>query len=138
MEYLKPYLQVFEDYLNQNRFDQLPSSLYSPLNYNLDLGGKRVRPCLAIMAYDLYKDQLDPVLPVAYAVELFHNFSLMHDDIMDEAEMRRGELAVHKKYDRDSAILSGDFEASQHWHYDLQRKRTHSVFQPHPGKIVGP
>jgi geranylgeranyl diphosphate synthase type II len=117
MEYLKPYLQVFEDYLNQNRFDQLPSSLYSPLNYILDLGGKRVRPCLAIMAYDLYKDQLDPVLPVAYAVELFHNFSLMHDDIMDEAEMRRGELAVHKKYDRDSAILSGDLMLIKAYEY---------------------
>lgn len=117
MEYLKPYIKTFEEYLNQNAFLQEPNSLYEPLDYLLGLGGKRVRPCLAIMAYDLYKDDLDPSMPVAMAVELFHNFSLMHDDIMDEAVLRRGKATVHVKYDENAAILSGDLMLIKAYEY---------------------
>ncbi len=108
MQFLKPYLSSFEQYLATNRFNLEPKSLYEPLDYLLGLGGKRVRPCLALLSFDLYKDDIEKVLPIAMAVELFHNFSLMHDDIMDDADLRRGGQTVHVKYDENSAILSGD------------------------------
>lgn len=108
MDYLKPYLESFEAYEKKHKFCQEPYSLYEPLDYLLSIGGKRIRPCLALMSHDLYQDNLDAALPVAMAVELFHNFSLMHDDIMDEADMRRGKETVHKKFDVNTAILSGD------------------------------
>lgn len=109
MEFIKPYTDVFEDYMKVHRFgSEKPASLFEPLDYLLDLGGKRIRPAMALMACDLYRDDLDPALPVAMAVELFHNFSLMHDDIMDEADLRRGKATVHRAYDENSAILSGD------------------------------
>ena len=72
------------------------------------LGGKRLRPVLVLMAYNLFKKDFQPALPIAYAVEIFHNFSLVHDDIMDEAPLRRGQPTVHQKYDNNTGILSGD------------------------------
>ncbi len=133
MEYLKPYLQAFDNYLAKYKFNQSPQSLYEPLDYLIELGGKRVRPCLAIMAYDIYKDDLDPSLPIAMAVELFHNFSLMHDDIMDEASIRRGKETVHIKFDTNAAILSGDLMLIKAYEFleqvdDLYYKKTMQVF----------
>lgn len=83
-------------------------SLYEPIDYIFSLGGKRMRPLLALLSCQLFSDEIKPALPVAYAVEMFHNFSLVHDDIMDEAALRRGQPTVHKKYDTNTAILSGD------------------------------
>jgi len=83
-------------------------NLYDPAKYLLGIGGKRIRPSLALAGYNLYKNNFEEVLPAANAVEFFHNFSLMHDDIMDVAELRRGHPTVHKKYDLNTAILSGD------------------------------
>ncbi len=85
-----------------------PDSLYAPVRYINTLGGKHIRPILLLMAYNLWKDDLDKAMPAALAVEYFHNFSLMHDDIMDAAPLRRGNPSVHKVYGENSAILSGD------------------------------
>jgi len=98
----------FEDFLQSKKFDKNPQGLYEPLNYILALGGKRIRPALLLASYNLFRDDVQIAMPLAFATELFHNFTLMHDDIMDEADLRRGETSVHKKYDVNTAILSGD------------------------------
>ena len=85
-----------------------PSELYEPIRYILSLGGKHLRPVLVLMAADMYQFDLTQVMPQALGVELFHNFTLMHDDIMDEAPIRRGETTVHEKWNTNVAILSGD------------------------------
>ena len=82
--------QIFGEYLIRNQFSQAPQELYAPVNYILSLGGKRLRPVLLLMACNLFEDQIEEALPAAYAIEVFHNFSLVHDDIMDEAPLRRG------------------------------------------------
>ncbi len=85
-----------------------PSNLYSPVNYSLEIGGKRLRPVLLLLSYNLFSDDVKAALPAAVAIEVFHNFTLLHDDIMDKAEVRRNQPTVHKKFDENSAILSGD------------------------------
>ena len=82
--------------------------LYDPIHYLLSLGGKRIRPVLAVAACEAEAGALDAAMPAAMAVELFHNFTLMHDDIMDEAPLRRGRPTVHTKWSENAAILSGD------------------------------
>lgn len=96
--------------LAQYSFGQQPAELYEPIRYIMHLGGKRLRPLLTLLAYQLYhKDaSLEAVLEPALAVEVFHNFTLMHDDIMDQAPLRRGQPTVHKKWNENIAILSGD------------------------------
>lgn len=100
--------QQYERYLLENRFDQSPPELYEPANYILGLGGKRLRPALALLSYELFRGDVERALPVAHAVEVFHNFSLVHDDIMDQAPLRRGQPTVHHRYGVNTAILSGD------------------------------
>jgi geranylgeranyl diphosphate synthase type II len=85
-----------------------PEGLYEPLRYTLALGGKRMRPLLALMGAGLYADDVSPAIPAAMGVELFHNFTLLHDDIMDNAPLRRGKPTVHEKWNTSIAILSGD------------------------------
>lgn len=85
-----------------------PSELYNPIRYLIDLGGKHLRPVLVLMIADMYELDLNKVMSQALGVELFHNFTLMHDDIMDEAPIRRGKPTVHKKWNTNAAILSGD------------------------------
>lgn len=85
-----------------------PPELYDPITYLMDLGGKRIRPLLTLLAYGLYKKDYQKVLTPAAAIEVFHNFTLMHDDIMDNAPLRRGKATVHEKWDDNTAILSGD------------------------------
>lgn len=85
-----------------------PKQLYDPLYYILSLGGKRIRPLLTLMSYSLYRDNPGNIIHPALAIEVFHNFTLMHDDIMDEAPLRRGESTVHEKWNTNVAILSGD------------------------------
>lgn len=100
--------ELFEAYLHENALTQAPQSLYDPVNYIMQLGGKRMRPVLSLLAYQLFDDDVKQALPAALSVETFHNFSLVHDDIMDAADLRRGKTTVHKKYDTNTAILSGD------------------------------
>ncbi len=99
---------VYKSYAETQRFGQTPASLYQPINYLLALGGKSMRPTLLLLAANLFADGVENALPQAYAVELFHNFSLMHDDIMDKSPLRRGQDTVHIRYDENAAILSGD------------------------------
>lgn len=85
-----------------------PNGLYEPVKYIMELGGKRLRPSLAIMSANLFTDEVDNVIPAALSLEVFHNFTLLHDDIMDNADVRRGKATVHKVWDENTAILSGD------------------------------
>ncbi|MBA4304211.1 MAG: isoprenyl synthetase [Sphingobacteriaceae bacterium] len=94
--------------LNQLHLPAHPQRLYEPIRYFLDLGGKRLRPVLSLLAAELFGAPRSLAMGPALAVELFHNFTLLHDDIMDEAPLRRGKPTVHEKYNRDVAILSGD------------------------------
>jgi len=99
---------IVDDYISQNNFDLSPSELYEPLNYIISIGGKRLRPITLLLAYQMFDPKWRAALPASYAVELFHNFSLIHDDIMDQAPLRRGHTTVHHKWDTNTAILSGD------------------------------
>ena len=85
-----------------------PEGLYDPIAYVLSLGGKRIRPVLLLMAYNLYRDDVEKALPAAIGLEMYHNYTLLHDDLMDCADLRRGHATVHKKWDTNTAILSGD------------------------------
>lgn len=120
MKNMEQLRALFEDYLKQQRFEQEPRGLYEPINYILEMGGKRMRPLFLLMSHQLFSDDLQPALPAALAVELFHNFSLMHDDIMDEAPLRRGRPSVHEAYDTNTAILSGDVMLVYAYHYLAQ------------------
>jgi len=100
--------ELFLKYLRKELFDQSPRELYEPVNYILQLGGKRLRPVLLLMGANLFSEEIDHALPAALAIEIFHNFSLVHDDIMDEAPLRRGQPTVHIKYGQNAGILSGD------------------------------
>ena len=97
-----------DEYIADHSFDLSPTELYEPLNYIMGIGGKRLRPITLLLAHQMFSIDLRGALPAAYAIELFHNFSLIHDDIMDEAPLRRGHTTVHHKWDTNTAILSGD------------------------------
>lgn len=99
------YYRVFE---KENHFKGKPDGLYQPINYILDLGGKKVRPVLTLLACNLFSADYKKASKLAFALELFHNFTLLHDDVMDNADTRRGKPTVHKKWDLATAILSGD------------------------------
>lgn len=94
--------------LDNLEYDRKPFSLYEPIKYVLAIGGKRVRPVLMLLAYNLYKDDPLRIMTQAIGLETYHNFTLLHDDLMDNADMRRGHATVHKKWDANRAILSGD------------------------------
>ncbi|MDK2977921.1 MAG: geranylgeranyl diphosphate synthase, type, partial [Bacteroidales bacterium] len=85
-----------------------PQALYDPINYTLASGGKRIRPALVLLAFNLFSDEIQKAVRPAIGLEIFHNFTLLHDDIMDQAEIRRGIPSVHKKWNENTAILSGD------------------------------
>jgi geranylgeranyl diphosphate synthase type II len=108
MRTLPQLLGLLQDFAEQNPFPTAPAELYEPCSYILTLGGKRIRPALLLMGYELFRDDVDTALPAAWAVELFHNFSLMHDDIMDAAPLRRGKPTVHTRWNTTTGILSGD------------------------------
>lgn len=108
MQLLKTYQAWIEQEIKKNKFGKQPASLYEPIRYLMGLGGKRMRPLLALLSYSLYKDDVEKIVPYAAAVEAFHNFTLMHDDIMDNAPLRRGKATVHEKWNVNTAILSGD------------------------------
>lgn len=102
-------LDLINAYLSEElKHDRSPRNLYEPVNYVLAVGGKRIRPVLMMMAYNLYKDNVSTVLPCATAIEMYHNYTLLHDDLMDRADMRRGKKTVHRVWDDNTAILSGD------------------------------
>ena len=101
-------LQKVNDCLDHLRYDRKPASLYEPMQYVLSIGGKRIRPVLMLLGYNLWKEHPEDILMPAVGLETYHNYTLLHDDLMDNADMRRGQLTVHKKWDANKAILSGD------------------------------
>ena len=108
MHTISQYQDFFKEYLGSHAIDQEPKNLYEPIQYILALGGKRMRPVLTLMTAEIFDTVYTEALPAAMAVEVFHNFSLVHDDIMDAAPLRRGNETVHKKWDLNTGILSGD------------------------------
>jgi geranylgeranyl diphosphate synthase type II len=102
------YAKFIEQEIRKHKYGKQPVSLYEPIRYLMGLGGKRMRPLLTLLSYSLYKDDVKTAVPYAVAVEAFHNFTLMHDDIMDKAPLRRGNATVHEKWNVNTAILSGD------------------------------
>ena len=108
MQTLSSYSVYFENEIEKYQFPLSPENLYQPLEYFLQLGGKRIRPLLTLMSSEMFGLPKESALQASLAVELFHNFSLIHDDIMDKAPLRRGKQTVHLKWNDDIAILSGD------------------------------
>lgn len=108
MKFITPYVKSIERAVASLDLPDTPKTLYDPQRYILGNGGKRIRPVLTLMACGMSSGNREKAMPAALAVELLHNFTLMHDDIMDQAEYRRGEPAVHKKWSESVAILSGD------------------------------
>lgn len=101
-------LEKINSYLINLPYTRKPQDLYAPVKYVLSMGGKRIRPSLMLMAYNLYKEDPETILPAACGIETYHNYTLLHDDLMDNAAMRRGHQTVHLKWNANTAILSGD------------------------------
>jgi geranylgeranyl diphosphate synthase type II len=108
MHAIHQYQDFFIAYLENQIINKEPKNLYEPIDYILSLGGKRMRPVLTLMTAEVFNADYKEALPAAMAVEVFHNFSLVHDDIMDDAPLRRGKQTVHEKWDLNTGILSGD------------------------------
>jgi geranylgeranyl diphosphate synthase type II len=108
MHSIHQYQEFISDYLQSQSKNKEPKNLYEPIHYILQLGGKRMRPILTLMSAEVFDTDYAKALPAALAVEVFHNFSLVHDDIMDAAPLRRGNVTVHEKWDINTGILSGD------------------------------
>jgi len=101
-------IKMINDYIANMPYTRKPEALYEPIKYVLSMGGKRIRPVLMLLSYNMYKDDPETILSSACAIETYHNYTLLHDDLMDNADMRRGKMTVHKKWDANTAILSGD------------------------------
>ena len=108
MKTAEEILAMVNDFLANLPYERKPYSLYEPIKYVLSMGGKRIRPCLMLMSYNLFQENPEKILMNAIALETYHNYTLLHDDLMDNADLRRGHETVHKKWDANTAILSGD------------------------------
>jgi len=108
MKSIQELSAIISEELVRIEYPKTPRSLYEPIDYILGLGGKRMRPILVLMAYQLFDKNIEKAISPALAIEVFHNFTLLHDDIMDNAPLRRGRKTVHKKWNNNVAILSGD------------------------------
>lgn len=104
----KELSDIVNEHISKLNFNPSVPRLYEPISYVLGLGGKRIRPVLMLMSYNLYNESVDEIINAALGLEVYHNFTLLHDDLMDNADMRRGHATVHKKWDDNTAILSGD------------------------------
>lgn len=101
-------LDTINKALAEVRYPERPEGLYEPIEYVLGMGGKRLRPTLLLMAYSLYRDDIEKAISAAVGIETYHNHTLLHDDLMDKADMRRGKATVHKRWNENTAVLSGD------------------------------
>ncbi len=124
---MKALKQQFEQYLEQQIYNKEPVNLYLPIKYTLENGGKRVRPLLVLRSAKSFGINTEMALPAASAIEIFHNFTLLHDDIMDAAPIRRGKPTVHRKWDENTAILSGDTMLV--WAYKMLEAYDGSVYK---------
>lgn len=128
MQLIPSYKDLIEQEIKKHDFGSEPISLYEPIRYLMALGGKRMRPLLVLLAYSLFKKNVKTTVPYAVAVEAFHNFTLMHDDIMDNAPLRRGNATVHEKWNVNTAILSGD----------VMLVKVYDLFLGLPNEIIKP
>ena len=119
--------KILDNELKDILYNQQPKELYEPIRYMLSLGGKRIRPALTLLSCNLFSDDIAPAIPPAIALEVFHNFTLIHDDIMDNANMRRGFETVHIKWNHNSAILSGDAMNIVAYDYILKCQPLHLI-----------
>lgn len=124
MNSLTEYTSIFQSYLQEQVFNRKPDTLYAPFSYLLAMPAKRLRPTLLLVSNQLFQGNLSDALPAAMAIELFHNFTLIHDDIMDDADLRRGNQTIHTKYGESTAILSGDAMMVYAYNYLLQSKNS--------------
>lgn len=108
MHTITELIQKINTAVEDIQYNTEPKKLYDPIRYILSIGGKRIRPLLMLMGYNLYRDDVDAIINNALALETYHNFTLLHDDLMDKSDMRRGNPTVHKKWNDSTAILSGD------------------------------
>lgn len=108
MHTITELIQKINTAIEDIQYNTEPKKLYDPIRYILSIGGKRIRPLLMLMGYNLYRDDVDAIINNALALETYHNFTLLHDDLMDKSDMRRGNPTVHKKWNDNTAILSGD------------------------------
>jgi geranylgeranyl diphosphate synthase type II len=122
MKTFEEILKIIENQINKIDWQREPQGLYAPIKYVLNLGGKRLRPALALMSCNLFSDNVLPAINPAIGIEIFHNFTLLHDDIMDKAEVRRGKMTVHKKWNENTAILSGDVMQIIAYQYIIKTK----------------
>ena len=127
-EIISSYQEVFNNYLNEKVSSSEPVGLYDPMCYILDLGGKRLRPVLTLISASAFGTKKEKALDAALAIEVFHNFTLLHDDIMDKAPLRRGKPTVHQKWDINTGILSGD--AMLIYAYQLFESYPEDIFKP--------
>lgn len=104
----KEILEIINQAIGRISYQRQPGTLYEPIRYVLSLGGKRIRPVLMMLSYNLYHEDVETILPQALAIEIYHNYTLLHDDLMDKADLRRGKPTVHKIWNDNAAILSGD------------------------------
>lgn len=127
LQTLRQFQTLYQQYTEKHRFQLEPQALYEPIDYILNLGGKQLRPVLLLMAHHLFSDNMEAALPAAYAIEIFHNFTLLHDDIMDEAPLRRGKPTVHHLYNVNTGILSGDVMLIYAYEYLLKTGRSKQI-----------
>jgi geranylgeranyl diphosphate synthase, type II len=106
LQMIDRFIQLLEKEIKAQKFGSQPKSLYDPIRYIMALGGKRLRPMLTLLSYSLYRSDVENVVTYAAAVEAFHNFTLLHDDIMDKAPLRRGKPTAHEKWNVNTAICS--------------------------------
>jgi geranylgeranyl diphosphate synthase type II len=125
MQHLATYTDYIEREISLLDFPVKPANLYDPIRYFLQLGGKRIRPVLTLLGAEMFAVRKEDTLNAALAVEIFHNFSLIHDDIMDEAPLRRNNPTVHKKWNHNSAILAGDVLLVKAYQLIAQQKAKH-------------
>ena len=125
MNPIQPFAEFFDTEINSYSFPNSPKNLYDPLSYFLSLGGKRIRPLLTLMSAELFHSIKGDAIHASLAIEFFHNFSLIHDDIMDKAPLRRGKETVHLKWNDDIAILSGDVLLIKAYQELAKQKKEH-------------
>ena len=124
MRELEQLQEIAIKIIEEENFLASPKNLYQPIDYAMHQGGKRVRPLLALMAADLFSGDIEKAKPVAIAIEVLHNFTLLHDDIMDKSPLRRGKPTVYNKYDTNTAILSGDTMFAKAFTYLLKAQES--------------
>lgn len=131
MHHFEKIQEIIQNAITGENFTEEPRALYEPISYSLNTGGKRLRPALLLMAVDLYSSDIESFVLPALGIEIFHNFTLVHDDIMDNASLRRNQPTVHAKWDTNTAILSGDAMFIKAYEYILkyEGRKAHAIYR---------